>query len=45
MQEILLGAIFLFPKDSKNKKGKIVEGKLRNTGKEKSTWAKNIEIP
>jgi len=44
MQEILLGAIFLFPKDSENKKGKIVEGKLRNTGKEKSTWAKNIEI-
>jgi len=43
-KEILLGVIFLFPKDSHHRKGKIVEGKLRNTGKEKSTWSKSIEI-
>ncbi|WP_010136287.1 nitroreductase family protein [Ochrovirga pacifica] len=42
LNEILLGAIFLFPKDINDKDVFIKTGGLRESGKEKKTWSKWI---
>lgn len=42
MREILLGAIFLFPEDSKELPVDIKTGKLRDEGKDISTWSRSI---
>lgn len=43
MDEILLGAVFLFPKDVEKRDVLIKLGGLRNSGKETNTWSKTIE--
>lgn len=43
-QEILLGAVFLFPKNSTSLDVTIKSGAWRNKGKELATWSKSIEI-
>ncbi|MGY6650308.1 hypothetical protein [Wenyingzhuangia sp. IMCC45574] len=43
MREILLGAIFLFPKDAEEREVFIKLGGLRNAGKEKNTWSKWVD--
>ena len=44
LQEVLLGAIFLFPEDI-NKPNTIVKsGLMRESGKELSTWSKRIDL-
>jgi hypothetical protein len=42
--EIMLGALFFFPKDSSHRSANIVEGHLRNKGKELNTWSRPITI-
>ena len=42
--EIMLGALFLFPKDSKERGANIKPGALRSKGKEKDTWSRWIDI-
>ena len=44
LEEILLGAVFLFPKNSEDRKAFIKLGALRNIGKKKSTWSKWINL-
>ncbi len=44
MNEILLGAIFLFPKDVEERGAMIFPGRLREEGKEKNTWVKWLEL-
>ena len=44
LNEILLGALFLFPKDSSKRDVTIKPGALRNKGKEQDTWSKFIEL-
>ena len=44
IDQILLGALFLFPEDSSNKDATIKPGALRNKGKEKNTWSKSLSI-
>ncbi|MEO1020988.1 MAG: hypothetical protein AAFW89_00475 [Bacteroidota bacterium] len=44
LNELLLGALFLFPTDSAEKDGFIAPGGLRTQGKERSTWSKRINI-
>jgi nitroreductase len=39
LQEILLGAIFLFPEDAEKRDSTIITGAKRNEGKEQSTWS------
>ncbi len=41
--EILLGAIFLFPKDAEQRECFIKPGGLRDIGKELSSWSKKID--
>lgn len=43
-EEIMLGALFLFPEDSKNREATIKPGALRDKGKEKNTWSRWIDI-
>lgn len=43
-KEIMLGALFLFPKDSHQRKAIIKPGALRNKGKEKNTWSKLVDL-
>lgn len=43
MKEILLGAIFLFPKDVDEREALVKLGGLRNSGKEIETWSKWID--
>jgi len=44
IDQILLGALFLFPEDSSTKDATIKTGALRNKGKEKNTWSKSLSI-
>ena len=44
LDQILLGALFLFPEDSSDKNATIKPGALRNKGKEKNTWSKWISL-
>lgn len=44
LSEIVLGALFLFPKDSEERDVFIKEGQMRNQGKEKETWSKMINL-
>lgn len=44
LQEILLGAIFLFPKDVETREVFVKSGGLRSSGKAKNTWSKWIEM-
>ncbi len=44
LNEILLGALFLFPEDSQKLNVTIKHGALRNKGKELPTWSKFIEL-
>lgn len=44
IKEVLLGAIFLFPKDSQERQVEIKPGGLRDIGKETHTWSKWIDI-
>lgn len=41
--EIIMGTVFLFPKDVEQKDVKIIPGRLRNEGKEKNTWSKWLD--
>ena len=43
-EEIMLGALFLFPADSQQRKAIIKPGALRNKGKEKNTWSKWLNV-
>lgn len=45
MEEILMGAIFLFPPDSDQKKATIKLGALRDQGKELNSWVKRVDLP
>lgn len=44
LQEILLGAIFLFPEDSEERDSTIIPGAKRNEGKETSSWSKWLQV-
>ncbi len=44
LDEILLGSIFLFPKHVNQTDAKIIEGHLRNEGKQLETWSKMVEF-
>jgi len=44
LEEILLGAIFLFPEDAMERNAIVKEGALRDQGKEKSNWNKWLEL-
>ncbi|MEM6318468.1 MAG: nitroreductase family protein [Bacteroidota bacterium] len=44
LTEILLGAVFLFPTDSKNRTEQVKPGKMRQKGKEKATWSKWVQL-
>lgn len=44
IDEILLGAIFLFPKGIDDKMVTIKTGAMRNQGKEKTTWSTRIDL-
>jgi len=44
LKEILLGALFLFPKDAADREAIIKEGSMRHQGKEKSSWSKWINL-
>ena len=44
LEQIMLGALFLFPEDSEKRNATIKPEALRLKGKEKETWSKNIDI-
>lgn len=44
LNEILLGALFLFPKNSSERDVTIKPGVLRNKGKEINTWSKFVSL-
>lgn len=44
LEEVLLGALFLFPSDSASQPGKIIAGSLREEGKEKSSWSRWVQL-
>jgi len=44
LDEILLGALFLFPKDSVERSANIIPGHLRDEGKKIETWSKWVNI-
>ncbi len=44
LEEILLGALFLFPIKSHQSDASIVQGHLRNEGKKLESWSKNIDL-
>ncbi len=41
-EEIILGTLFIFPKDAASRADEVVPGKLRNKGKEIATWSKKV---
>lgn len=44
LDEILLGAIFLFPKNLEDKDGEVMPGKLHRLSKDKITWSRQLSI-
>ncbi|WP_139957491.1 nitroreductase family protein [Flavicella sediminum] len=44
MEEIFLGAVFLFPENSEREETFIKPGALRNLGKEKDTWSRWVNL-
>ena len=42
MQEVMMGAVFLFPKDSGERAGNMKPGALREQGKEIETWSRKV---
>lgn len=44
MEEILLGAIFIFPENVEQQDVNIKTGSLRNEGKEKDTWSRWVQV-
>jgi nitroreductase len=41
-EEIILGTLFVFPKDAESRADEVVGGKLRDKGKTQETWAKKV---
>lgn len=41
-EEIILGTLFVFPKDAESRADEVVSGKLRDKGKEIATWSKKV---
>lgn len=41
-EEIILGTLFVFPKDAESRADEVVPGKLRDKGKEIATWSKKV---
>src|SRR5210317_196722 len=41
-EEIILGTLFVFPKDAESRANEVVPGKLRDKGKTQETWAKKV---
>lgn len=44
LEEIMLGCLFVFPKDALERGVEVKPGKLRNEGKELSSWSKSVEL-
>lgn len=45
LQEILMGAVFLFPEDAENRNNVMIKsGAMRDQGKEKSTWSRWLQL-
>ena len=44
LEEIMLGCLFVFPKDALEKGANIKSGKLRDEGKALSSWSKTVEL-
>ena len=41
-EEIILGTLFIFPKDAESRADEVVPGKLRDKGKALDTWSKKV---
>ena len=41
-EEIILGTLFIFPKDAESRANEVVPGKLRDKGKALDTWSKKV---
>ena len=41
-EEIILGTLFIFPKDAESRADEVVHGKLREKGKALDTWSKKV---
>ena len=41
-EEIILGALFIFPKDAESRADEVLHGKLREKGKALDTWSKKV---
>ncbi len=44
LEEVLLGAIFLFPEDAQERQATIIPGAKRHDGKEKTTWSTWLDL-
>lgn len=44
LTQVMLGSLFLFPKDSEQRDSTIKLGQLRDQGKDKGTWSKHIQL-
>ena len=41
-EEIILGTLFIFPKDAESRADEVIHGKLREKGKALDTWSKKV---
>jgi hypothetical protein len=41
-EEIILGTLFIFPKDAESRADELVPGKLRDKGKALDSWSKKV---
>ena len=44
MEEIMLGAVFIFPKDALERASQIMPGKLREEGKALESFSKKVTL-